>query len=135
LDGRGLIRLATCGAGHRFAAQGTAGVGTIAKGRGRKPALPERTVAEVVRVTQNEKPQDGSTHWTTRSLAHRFGIGKDAVARIWSDHNLKPWKVHAFKISTDPDFEEKLVEVVGLYLNPPEGAPPPPPSARLGDPT
>jgi len=87
-------------------AQGTAGVGAIAKGRGRKPALAEGTVVEVVRVTCQERPADGSTHWTTRSLARRFGIGKDAVARIWSDHNLKPWKVDTFKISTDPNFEE-----------------------------
>jgi len=79
-------------------------------------------VAEVVRVTQHERPGDGSTHWTTRSLARRFGIGKDAVARIWSDHHLKPRRVDTFKISTDPDFERKLVDVVGLYLNPPERA-------------
>jgi len=90
----------------RFVAQGTTGVGAIAKGRGRKPAMAEGTVVEVVRVTCQERPADGSTHWTTRSLARRFGIGKDAVARIWSDHNLKPWKVDTFKISTDPNFEE-----------------------------
>src|SRR5437870_6613353 len=106
----------------RFLDQGTAGVGAIAKGRGRKPGLPEGTVAEVVRVTCHEKPGDGSTHWTTRSLGRRLGIGKDAVARIWSDHNLKPWKTETFKLSTDPDFEEKLIDVVGLYLNPPERA-------------
>jgi len=106
----------------RFAAQGPAGVGAFAKGRGRKPALPAGTVAEVVRVTQHERPEDGSTHWTTRSLGRRFGIGKDAVARIWSDHNLKPWRTETFKLSTDPDFESKLVDVVGLYLNPPERA-------------
>ena len=106
----------------RFADQGSAGVGAIAKGRGRKPSLPEGMVAEVVRVTCHEKPGDGSTHWTTRSLAKRFGIGKDAVARIWSDHNLKPWKTETFKISNDPEFERKLIDVVGLYLNPPERA-------------
>src|SRR6266508_3340839 len=106
----------------RFVDQGTAGGGAIAKGRGRKPGLPEGTVAEVVRVTCHEKPGDGSTHWTTRSLAKRFGIGKDAVARIWSDHNLKPWKTETFKLSNDPDFERKLIDVVGLYLNPPERA-------------
>ena len=55
-------------------------------------------------------------------MAERFGIGKDTVARIWKNHNLKPWKVDTFKISTDPDFEKKLVDVVGLYLNPPERA-------------
>ena len=49
----------------------------------------------------------------------RVGIGKDAVAKIWADHNLKPWKVETFKVSNDPRFEEKLVDVVGLYLIPP----------------
>jgi transposase len=103
----------------RFADKGTAGVGVIAKGRGRKSWLPAGTVEEVLRLTCTEPPADGSTHWTTRSLAARVGIGKDAVARIWADHNLKPWKVDTFKVSNDPRFEDKLVDVVGLYLNPP----------------
>ncbi len=64
---------------------------------------------------------DGSTHWSTRTMAKRFGISKDSVARIWRDHELRPWKVEAFKISNDPHIEEKLVDVVGLYL-PPERA-------------
>ena len=106
----------------RFEEKGVEGVGVIAKGRGRKPSLPTGTVAEVLRITQNETPADGSTHWTTRTLARKLGIGKDAVARIWSDHSLKPWKVSTFKISNDPRFEEKLVDVVGLYMNPPERA-------------
>jgi transposase len=106
----------------RFVDEGPAGVGVIAKGRGRKPSLPTGTVAEVVRLTLSETPADGSTHWTTRSLAVRVGIGKDAVARIWADHDLKPWKVDTFKVSNDPRFEEKLVDVVGLYLNPPARA-------------
>lgn len=106
----------------RFREAGVAGVGVIAKGRGRRPWLPEGTVAEVVRVTQQETPTDGSTHWTTRLLAERFGIGKDTVARIWRDHNLKPWLVRTFKLSNDPRFEQKLVDVVGLYLDPPERA-------------
>src|SRR5450631_2257359 len=63
----------------RFAYKGTGGVGVIAKGRRRKPGLPERTVAEIVRVTCHDAPDDTSTHWTTRSLARRFGIGKDAI--------------------------------------------------------
>jgi transposase len=106
----------------RFSEKGPAGVGVIAKGRGRKPSLPEGTVAEVLRATLHETPADGSTHWTTRTMAARVGIGKDSVARIWSDHNLKPWKVDTFKISNDPDFEAKLVDVVGLYVNPPARA-------------
>jgi transposase len=106
----------------RFAAKGPAGVGVIAKGRGRKSSLPAGMVAEVVRLTMCEAPADGSTHWSTRTLAARVGIGKDAVARIWADHGLKPWKVETFKVSNDPRFEEKLVDVVGLYLNPPARA-------------
>jgi transposase len=106
----------------RFADKGVAGVGVIAKGRGRKPSLPPGTVEEVLRLTHKELPADGSTHWSTRSLAARVGIGKDAVAQIWADHNLKPWKVETFKVSNDPQFEEKLVDFVGLYLNPPARA-------------
>ncbi len=106
----------------RYAELGVEGVGVIAKGRGRKPWLPEGTVAEVVRATREELPSDGSTHWTTRSLADRFGIGKDSVAKIWRDHSLKPWRVKVFKLSNDPQFENKLVDVVALYLKPPERA-------------
>jgi transposase len=94
----------------------------IAKGRGRKSWLPAGTVAEVLRLTQHERPADGATQWSTRTLGKRVGIGKDAIARIWADHSLKPWKVEGFKISNDPAFEEKLVDVVGLYLNPPDRA-------------
>jgi transposase len=107
---------------RRFEVKGIEGIGTVAKGRGRKSWLPAGTVAEVVRLTLEESPDDTSTHWTTRTLAERVGIGKDSVARIWKDHELKPWKTEPFKISSDPRFEEKLVDVVGLYLNPPQRA-------------
>jgi transposase len=107
---------------RRFETDGVEGVGRIATGRGRKSWLPDGTVAAVVHDTLHESPDDGSTHWTTRLMARRFGIGKDTVARIWRDHNLKPWKVDTFKLSTDPAFEEKLVDVVGLYLYPPQRA-------------
>lgn len=87
---------------RRFADEGVAGVGRVAKGRGRKPSLSASLVAEVVRVTCQERPDDGSTHWSTRSLANRLGIGKDSVAKIWAEYGLKPWKVDTFKISNDP---------------------------------
>ena len=106
----------------RFAADGIDGVGVIAPGRGRNSWLPEGTVEVVVHDTLHARPDDGSTHWTTRLMAVRHGISKDSVARIWRDHGLKPWKVDTFKLSTDPDFEAKLVDVVGLYMNPPEPA-------------
>ena len=76
----------------------------------------------MVRVTLNETPDDTSTHWSTRTLAKKIGIGKDSVAKIWRDHKLKPWRVETFKISNDPAFEDKLIDVVGLYLNPPAKA-------------
>jgi transposase len=107
---------------RRFAEVGEEGVGRIAPGRGRRSWLPAGTVAAVVHDTLHARPDDGSTHWTTRLMAQRFGIGKDTVARIWRNHNLKPWKAETFKLSNDPHFEEKLVDVVGLYLNPPERA-------------
>ena len=107
---------------NRFRDKGVGGVGTIAKGRGRKPWLPAGTTQRVLEATRSQDPPGGSTHWSTRSMAAHLGIGKDAVAQIWRDHGLKPWKVETFKISTDPLFETKLVDVVGLYLNPPERA-------------
>ncbi|MEO6997351.1 MAG: IS630 family transposase [Terracoccus sp.] len=106
----------------RFDDKGIDGVGTIAKGRGRKPWLPAGTTEQVLEATRSDTPPGGATHWSTRSMAAHLGIGKDSVAQIWHDHGLKPWKVDTFKISTDPHFEEKLVDVVGLYMNPPERA-------------
>ena len=106
----------------RFELQGVAGVGQIAPGRGRKPSLPDGTVAEIVRLTLEERPADGSTHWSTRTLAARVGVHRETVRRVWLDHGLRPWRVETFKLSNDPRFEEKLVDVVGLYLDPPDRA-------------
>ena len=105
----------------RFAEQGVDGVGKIAKGRGRKSPLTEGVVAEIVRVTCQETPTDGGTHWTTRSLAKRFGVGKDTIAKVWADHNLKPWKVDTFKISNDPNFEAKSSTSSGSTSTRPSG--------------
>ena len=106
----------------RFGVEGVKDFGDIAPGRGRKSWLPEGTVAAVVHDTLHATPDDGSTHWTTRLMAARHGIGKDTVARIWRDHKLKPWRVETFKLSNDPGFEDKLVDVVALYMDPPERA-------------
>lgn len=107
---------------RRFAEHGVEGVGRIGRGRGRRSWLPPGTVEAVVHDTLHATPDDGSTQWTTRSMAARHGVGKDSVARIWRDHDLRPWRTDRFKVSNDPRFEEKLVDVVGLYLNPPERA-------------
>ncbi len=107
---------------RRFREVGVAGVGKIDPGRGRKSWLPPGTAAEIMRVTLTESPDDTSTHWTTRTLAEHLGVGKDTIAGVWRNHNVKPWKVETSKISNDERFEENLVDVVGLYLNPPERA-------------
>ena len=105
-----------------FLAGGVEAVGRIAPGRGRKSSLAEGTVARIVELTRRERPADGSTHWTTRSLARRVGVSHETVRRVWADHGFRPWRVETFKLSNDPRFEEKLVDVVGLYLDPPERA-------------
>jgi transposase len=71
--------------------------------------------------TTREKPRN-ATHWTTRTLAKEMGLSQSMVLRVWQDHGLKPHLIERFKLSNDPRFVEKLVDVVGLYLNPPEHA-------------
>jgi transposase len=106
----------------KFEAGGVDAVGSILPGRGRKPEIDQATVDAIVHDTLHTVPEDGSTAWSTRTLAARYGVGKDTVARIWRVRNLRPWKVDTFKLSNDPDFEAKLVDVVGLYVDPPERA-------------
>lgn len=106
----------------KFEAGGIRAVGTIAKGRGRKPEIEQSVIDAIVDDTLHAVPDDGSTQWSTRTMAERHGVGKDTVARIWKARKLRPWRVDTFKLSNDPEFEKKLVDVVGLYLNPPERA-------------
>lgn len=75
----------------------------------------------IIRKVQETKPVD-ATHWTTRDLAQVVGVSQNLVFRVLRANNLKPHLIKTFKISNDPDFEEKLCDVVGLYLNPPERA-------------
>ena len=88
---------------------------------GRKKRIEENRVREVVEKTLQEKPLQ-ATHWSTRSLAAAVGLSPATVQRIWKEHGLKPHLVRSFKLSRDPRFIEKLHDVVGLYLNPPEHA-------------
>src|SRR5680860_744957 len=105
----------------RFAEQGLVKFGEVATGRGRKPSISEDKIAEIVRATQETTPP-GQTHWSCRAMAKAQGVSPATVQRIWSARGLKPHLVKTFKLSNDPKFEEKLIDVVGLYLNPPEGA-------------
>jgi transposase len=107
---------------RRFEAEGIDGVGVIAPGRGRKPEIDREVIDAIVDDTLHTVPDDGATAWSTRTLGERHGVGKDTVARIWKARNLRPWRTDTFKLSTDPDFEAKLVDVVGLYLDPPDRA-------------
>jgi len=106
----------------RYLEDGPAGIGVIRPGRGRKAVIGGEVVEAVVDDTLTTVPDDGSSCWSTRSMAARHGIGKDTVAGIWRARKLRPWQVDTFKLSTDPDFEAKLVDIVGLYLDPPERA-------------
>jgi transposase len=106
---------------ERFAEEGLAKFGQVRPGRGRKPSIPAAKVEEIVQATLHEKPP-GETHWSCRSMAKAKGVSKDTVQRIWSARGLHPHRVETFKLSNDKRFEEKLTDVVGLYLNPPDKA-------------
>lgn len=74
--------------------------------------------AEILRKTTQEKPPNA--HKSVRSMASAVGVSKDTVQPVWSDNGLKPHRIKTFKVSNDPRFAEKFVDVVGLYLNPPK---------------
>lgn len=105
----------------KFEAGGVEAVGSIAPGRGRKPEIAQEVIDAIVEDTLHTVPDDDSVAWSTRTMAERHGGGKDTVARIWRARRLRPWRVDTFKLSNDPAFEEKLVDVVGLYLIRPSG--------------
>jgi transposase len=93
----------------------------VATGRGRKPKFTADKVEEVINATLQTCPK-GATHWSCRTMAEKQGVSKATVNRIWQSHGLQPHRVKGFKLSRDPKFLEKLTDVVGLYLNPPEKA-------------
>jgi len=104
-----------------FAQNGLTGWGKVAKGRGRKPSISEAKIAEIVKLTTTTTPA-GATHWSVRTMAAQVGVSPATVQRVWSELGLKPHRVDTFKISNDPRFAEKLIDVVGLYLDPPDKA-------------
>ena len=106
---------------ERIAQEGLAKFGEVRKGRGRKPSIPMAKVEAIVEATLHDTPP-GETHWSCRTMARAQGVSSTTVQRIWSARGLKPHLVKTFKLSNDPHFEEKLIDVVGLYLNPPDKA-------------
>ena len=97
------------------------GLGTIEADLPRSGRKPRIDSAEIVRLTTQTTPK-GATHWSTRKLAAKVGVSDTSVLRIWQANGLKPHRVDTFKVSRDPKFVEKLEDIVGLYMSPPEHA-------------
>ena len=103
----------------RFQTQGLEGLWEIQAGRGRKPTYDGDKVAAMVAATLQTKPK-GSTHWSCRTMARAQKVSSSTINRMWQAYNLKPHRTRSFKLSRDVKFLEKLTDVVGLYLNPPD---------------
>src|SRR3954462_3043720 len=106
---------------ERFLQGGLYVLWEIAPGRGRKATYGPDRVKAVLGATLQSKPKS-QTHWSCRLMAASQGISKSTVSNLWKSHNIKPHRTKTFKLSRDPKFLEKLTDVVGLYLNPPDKA-------------
>jgi transposase len=105
---------------RRFQEHGSAGLDPRHRGSRPRTATPA-VQARVMRKTL-QKPEDGSTHWSCRKMAATLGVSKSTVQRIWAQARLKPHRLERYMASTDPDFERKAADIIGLYLNPPQHA-------------
>jgi transposase len=105
----------------RFATERLAGLFSRHAGQ---PAtrLTPKLEARILDWTVKRKPPDGSTHWSTRKLAETLGVSHMMVARVWRKHGLRPHRLDRYMTTSDPDFEAKAVDIIGLYLNPPQHA-------------
>jgi transposase len=106
---------------RRFQEGGVDALTHIRPGRGRPISISAERVQAIVDATLQTKPK-GATHWSCRTMAKAQGVSHSTVHRIWDSHGLQPHRTKRFKLSKDPRFTEKLVDVVGLYLNPPDKA-------------
>ena len=105
----------------RVAVEGIGCVWETAPGRGRKAHYDQAKQEAIIKAALETKPK-GMTHWSCRLMAQAQGVSKNTVQRLWQLHNIKPHLQRTFKLSRDPKFLEKLTDVVGLYLNPPQKA-------------
>ena len=110
---------AVCKWSKRFDEKGISGL-KDAPGRGRKERLPTEKISVV--LERATRPPQGRVRWTIRSMARAAGVSRSTVQRIWHHNDIKPHRLETFKISNDPNFEEKFWDVIGLYLDPPEKA-------------
>ena len=105
----------------RFETEGAESLWEVATGRGRKPTYGPEKIQSIIDATLQSKPK-GMTHWSCRLMAETQKVSKSTISNIWRSHNLKPHRTKTFKLSRDAKFLEKLTDVVGLYLNPPQQA-------------
>jgi len=105
---------------QRFTAEGLAGLYSRHRGQAPLRHTPQ-TEARILEATRRA-PADGATHWSTRKLAAQLGVSHMRVARVWAKHGIKPHRLERYMASTDPDFEQKAADIIGLYLNPPQHA-------------
>src|SRR6516165_6106815 len=103
----------------RFAEAGVAGLEKDAPRGGRPPKARDDLVRRIIEMTTQQKPTN-APHWSTRTLAGALGTNRSLVNRVWRAHGLKPHLSRTFKVSNDPHFADKLIDVVGLYLDPPD---------------
>lgn len=106
---------------QRFCSEGPDCLWEVSAGRGRKPHFTTNKIEEIINATLQTKPA-GTTHWSCRTMAEEQGVSKSTINRVWQSHGLQPHRIKQFKLSRDPKFLEKLTDIVGLYLNPPEKA-------------
>jgi transposase len=107
----------------RYAREGLGGQLRDRPRRGRPQSVRRNRRAEILAATLTPPPQAlGVTHWSSRLLAGELGISHSTVARVWAEHDVKPWQTETFKFSTDPQLDAKVRDVVGLYLDPPAHA-------------
>ncbi len=106
----------------RYENEGLAGLDDRPRS-GRPAQIDAKKRSEVVAKTLKPPPEElGVTHWTSRLMEREVGLDHSTIARIWQDYELQPWRTKTFKYSTDPQLEDKVRDIVGLYLNPPENA-------------
>lgn len=117
----GMSRPAILAVRSAFAQTGVAALTARQKRKRARPVLTAETEQKVLNATLKTRPAD-ATHWSVRRLAAHLGLSRMMVQRVWQKHELQPHRVEKFKISRDPHFEDKVRDVVGLYLNPPERA-------------
>lgn len=106
---------------NRFLSHRIEGIARDAPRRGRKPRISQKKIDEIIDRTLHTKPR-GATQWSTRTLAREVGVSNYTVQQIWKAHRIQPHRQRSFKLSSDPEFNDKVRDVVGLYMNPPDKA-------------